>query len=127
MEKGKVIWTDKKRTLFGLPISFTRYTLHEDKLYTTVKFLSVTEEELRLYRVIDISLSKTLFDRMFGVGSIICHSSDATSPSLTICKVKKPEEVRTMLSELVEKARKDNNIATGEFITTDRPMFRPEF
>ena len=126
MESGKVLWTDKKRTLFGWPLSFTRYTLHEDKLYTTVKFLSVTEEELRLYRVIDISLSKTLFDRMFGVGSIICHSSDATSPSLTICKVKKPEQVRSMISELVEKARKENNIATGEFITTDRPMFRQE-
>ena len=126
MESGKVLWTDKKRTLFGLPISFTRYTLHEDKLYTTVKFLSVTEEELRLYRVIDISLSKTLFDRMFGVGSIICHSSDATSPTLTICKVKKPEQVRGVISDLVEKARKDNNIATGEFITTDRPMFRQE-
>lgn len=127
MESGKVLWTDKKRPIFGLPISFTRYTLHEDKLYTTVKFLSVTEEELRLYRVIDISLSKSLFDRLFGAGSIICHSSDATTPSLEICKVRKPEEVRTLISELVEKARKDNNIATGEFITTDKPMFKREF
>lgn len=51
------IWTDKKRTIFGLPISFTRYFLTEDKFITRKGFLSIEEDELDLYRVIDKSLS----------------------------------------------------------------------
>lgn len=118
--KEKILWTDKKRPWFGLPISFTRYTLFEDKLYTTIKFIAVNEEELRLYRIIDITLNKSLFERMFGVGTILCHSADATTPVLEIKSVKEPEKVRTLLSELVEKSRAQNNIATGEFINTGK-------
>lgn len=50
------IWTDKKRTIFGLPISFTRYFLTEDKFITRKGFLSIEEDELDLYRVIDKKL-----------------------------------------------------------------------
>ena len=51
------IWTDKKRTIFGLPISFTRYFLTEDKFITRKGFLSIEEDELDLYRVIDKKLA----------------------------------------------------------------------
>ena len=124
MDEKEILWTDKKRPLFGLPISFTRYTLYSDRLYTTIKFIAVNEEELRLYRIIDITLKKSLFERMFGVGTILCHSADATTPVLEIKNVREPEKVRTLLSELVEKNRTEKNIATGEFITTDGRMYR---
>ena len=39
------IWTDKKRTIFGLPISFTRYFLTEDKFITRKGFLSIEDKE----------------------------------------------------------------------------------
>lgn len=124
MEGKEVLWTDKKRPFCGLPWSFTRYTLYSDKLYTTVKFLSVHEEELRLYRVIDITLTQSVFERIFGVGTILCHSADATTPVLEIRSVKNPEKVRSLLSEMVEKSRSEKNIATGEFITAERNLFR---
>ncbi|MFR6496608.1 MAG: hypothetical protein ACLUOF_09705 [Ruminococcus sp.] len=34
------LWTDKKRTLFGLPLSFTRYYLTESRLITRVGLLT---------------------------------------------------------------------------------------
>ena len=114
----EILWTDKKRPLFGLPLSFTRYTLYRDRLYVIVKILSVKEEEIRLYRIIDITLHKSLFARIFGVGSIVCNSADATTPILEIKNVKNPEKVRTLLSELVEQYRDEKNITTGEFIRT---------
>ena len=52
MNQNDIIWTDKKRTLFGLPLSFTKYTLTKEKLIITVKFLALHEEEIRLYRII---------------------------------------------------------------------------
>ncbi len=120
MEKtSEVLWSDRKRPIFGLPLSFTKYTLFEEKLYITVKFLSMHEEEIRLYRITDITLRRTLFDRLFGVGTILCHSSDTTTPTLEIRKVKNAEKVRTMLSELIEKSRKVNNVTMGEFVNSD--------
>lgn len=119
MNKPEVIWTDKKRPIFGLPWSFTRYTLQKDKLYVTIKFLSIHEEEVRLYRIIDVTLKMSLFDRLFGVGTILCSSSDATAPTLEIRKVKDAEKVRTMMSNLIEQARRESNVAIGEFLETD--------
>ena len=110
-------WRERKRTLFGLPISFTRYTLYKDRLYITVKFISVHEEEIRLYRIFDITLTKSIFERIFKVGTITCHSADVSTPVLEIKNVKNPDEVRTKLSELVEEYRDEKNITTGEFLT----------
>ena len=112
-----IIWTDKKRPFFGLPLSFTRYTLYKDRLYITVKFISVHEEEIRLYRIFDITLTKSIFERLFKVGTITCHSADVSSPVLQIKNIKNPDEVRTKLSELVEEYRDEKNITTGELLT----------
>lgn len=116
----EIIWQDKKRPFFGLPLSFTTYTLYKDRLYTTVKFLSVHEDEVRLYRIFDITLTRSLFERLFGVGTIICHSADISAPVLEIRSVKNPEKVRTKLSELVEAYRDEKNVTAGEFLTPNR-------
>lgn len=118
-----IIWTDKKRPFFGLPLSFTRYTLYKDRLYITVKFISMHEEEIRLYRIFDITLTKSLFERLFKLGTITCHSADVSTPVVQIKNVRKPDEIRTKLSELVEEYRDEKNIATGEFMSTG-PMYR---
>ena len=120
VKNPEILWQDKKRPFFGLPLSFTTYTLYKDRLYTTVKFLSVHEDEVRLYRIFDITLTRSLFERMFGVGTIICHSADVSAPVLEIRSVKNPEKVRTQLSELVEKYRDEKNITAGEFLTPNR-------
>ena len=52
------VWTDKKRTLFGLPLSFTRYFLTETKFITRTGFLSVEEDEIDLYKIIDKKMRK---------------------------------------------------------------------
>ena len=53
----KYIWTDKKRTLFGLPLSFTRYYLTQTKFITRTGFLNQEEDELELYKVLTRSCS----------------------------------------------------------------------
>ena len=65
-----VLWTDRKRVL-GLPLSFTRYSLTANKLVLNTGFMSLHEEEVRLYRVRDISLTRTLGERLFGVGTVL--------------------------------------------------------
>ena len=54
------LWKDRKR-YFGMPLSFTRYALSEDRLFLSVGFFSVRDEEILLYRVRDISVKRTLW------------------------------------------------------------------
>lgn len=119
MEKKDILWTDKKRPFFGLPLSFTRYTLTKDKLIITVQFLYLHEEEIRLYRIMDITLKQSLLQRLFGVGTIHCCSVDVSSPEFDISSVRMPRKVRDMLSEAVDTQRKERNITSSEFIKMD--------
>ena len=82
MKKEKIAyaWKDRKRFL-GLPLSFTRYMLSEDRLFLSKGFLNVTDDEILLYRVRDISTSRNLFQRLLGVGTVTILSSDKTCPA----------------------------------------------
>ena len=75
------LWKDRKRYL-GMPLSFTRYALSEDRLFLSVGFFSIKDEEVLLYRIRDINTSRTLWQRLFGVGTISVVSSDKTMPTL---------------------------------------------
>ena len=63
-----ILWSDRKRGLFGLPWSFTKYILTDDKLLIRSGVLSQREEEIRLYRVRDLELLPALHRRRNGGG-----------------------------------------------------------
>jgi len=117
--KEKNIWHDRKRTIFGLPLSFTRYYLNEEKFMCSSGFLSIKEEEIRLYRVTDITHKRSLWNRIFGVGSIHICSADRTTPEFTIKNVKKSSDLRDKLSNLVEEERNRKNVSAREFFDDD--------
>lgn len=114
-----MLWRDRKRTLFGLPWSFTIYELDEERLYIKTGFLNQKEDEVRLYRILDISLSKSLGQRMFGLGSIHCCSADKTMGDFTIKNIKKPREVKEMLSQHVEEQRDKKRVTNREYMSYD--------
>ena len=114
-----IIWTDKKRTLFGLPLSFTTYELDEERLFIRSGILTRTEDEIRLYRIIDLTLRQTLWQRIFGVGTIHCCSSDSSQKEFDIISVKHPREVREQLSQLVEIQRDKKRVYSREFINVN--------
>jgi uncharacterized membrane protein YdbT with pleckstrin-like domain len=99
------LWKDRKRTLFGLPWSFTRYRLTGKKLVLKKGFFTLTEDEILLYRVLDMRLIRTMGQRMFGLGTIVLISGDATSPEFKMLNIKRSEKVRDLISQLVEEER----------------------
>lgn len=113
------IWTDRKRTFFGLPLSFTVYKLTEEKLYVETGFLSKKEEEIRLYRIMDLTLNRPLFQRIFGLGTIHCCTADKSTPEIDILKIKNSRNVKNMLSDMVEKQREDKRISGREYMDDD--------
>lgn len=110
------LWHDRKRTLLGLPLSFTKYMLSEERLFIERGFLNKNEDEVRLYRITDVSLSRSFGQRIFGVGTIHCCSADKTLGDFDIVSVKKPKEVKEQLSELVEKQREAKRVTTREYM-----------
>ncbi len=112
----KTIWTSRKRWLFfGLPFTFTRYSLTEEKFILNVGFLNKREEEIRLYRILDLSLRRSLFQRMFGLGTITCKTSDKTVPILIVKNIKDSQRVKELISDLVEKERVRKRVTSREY------------
>jgi len=113
MEPMEYIWKDRKRYL-GLPISFTRYRLSEDRLFCETGFLNLRSEEVLLYRVRDLSLSMSLGQRIFGVGTICVQSSDKSMPRLDLKNVKDPREVKELIHQSVEAAKDKRRMRATE-------------
>lgn len=112
------LWHDRRRRL-GLPLSFTRYALSEDRLFLSVGFLNLRDEDILLYRVRDLSLRRSLWQRLFGVGSITVSSSDKTMPTLVIQNVKHPAKIKELIHDQVEHAKIARRVRVGEIMASN--------
>lgn len=115
----ETIWTDKKRTLFGLPLSFTRYILTEKKFITRKGFLSITEDEIELYRVVDKSLRLPFGQRLFGCGTIVINCRDTDTPVKEVVSVKKPREFMDIFEKQVDIQRDKYRTRGRDMIASD--------
>ena len=119
MNKKDIIWKDRKRTIFGLPLSFTVYTLTGEKILIDTGFLSQKQDEIMLFRITDITLTRTLGQRIFGLGTIHCCSADKTSPEFDLKNIKNSSEVKELLSSEVFRERKENRVSSREILYDD--------
>lgn len=121
-----MLWNDKKRTFLGLPWSFTKYSLDEERLYIERGLFTIVSDEVRLYRIMDVSLRQTLGQRLFNIGNIYVHSSDKTLRDFSIISVKNPKKVKELLSENVEIQREKKRVVNREMMT-DCDMIDDDF
>ena len=110
------LWKDRKR-YFGLPLSFTRYSLSEDRLFVSEGFLNLKDDEILLYRVRDIDTSRSLWQRLFGVGTVMVASSDKSMPNLVLKNIKDPIFVKELIHSQVEEAKIKRRVRFGEIMT----------
>ena len=113
----ELLWSDRKRTFLGLPWSFTKYSMDEERLYIDKGFFKTTSDEVRLYRIMDVRLTRSLIQKMFGLGDIEVHSSDKTLHDFTIQSIKNPKDIKEMLSQNVEKQRDLKRVVNREMMT----------
>lgn len=112
-----IIWTDRKRIVFGLPWTFTKYTLTKEKLLVETGILNKDEEEIRLYRIVDLTLKRTFWQRLFGLGTIHCCTADKTAPELDIQWIPDAANVKELLSDLIEAERMEKRVSSREFFS----------
>ena len=99
------LWRDRKRSIFGLPWTFTVYFLTETKFITRTGFFNLDEDELDLYKVTDKKLQLPFWQRLVGCGTILLYVRDTDTPLKEIRCVKKPREVLAMIDKQIELQR----------------------
>ncbi len=107
------LWKDRRHILW-FPWTFDVYRIANGRIYTQRGLINCEENECMIYRVLDISLKRTLLNRICGTGTIILRTKDASDSILTIRNVKNSQQVKDMISELVEQARRDNGLLGRE-------------
>ena len=121
MEKETIhyLWKDRKRFL-GMPLSFTRYMLSEDRLFLSKGFLNVKDDEILLYRVRDIATSRSLLQRIFGVGTVTVLSSDKTCPTLVMKNIRNSIAVKETLHKRVEEMKLRRQVRVSELTNMEQ-------
>ena len=112
---ANILWQDRKRH-FGLPLSFTKYSMSEDRLFVEKGFLNLEQDEVRLYRILDVQLRRSLGQRIFGVGSIFVSSSDKSLGTFEIRNIKNAANVKEMISVQVEQQREAKRVVGREYM-----------
>ena len=104
---GEIQFRERKRWLFfGLPFTFTVYTVGEDMITVSEGFLNKKENDCYMYKVQDVEMLESLPQRIFGLGTVRCFTGDTTSPTLLIQNVKNARSVKNFILEASEKARR---------------------
>ena len=125
MKREGLKWRDRKRNFLGLPWTFTIYSLDEKRLFIETGVFNKTENEVRLYRVIDLSLTRNLWQRIIRTGTIHCVTADRTMKNFDIKNVKQARDAKEILSELVEQARRENRVYAREDMHTESDSSGP--
>ena len=110
----ETIWKARKRNAIGLPWTFTVYLLTEDVLFENSGFFNRAYEEIELYRIKDVKATSSFWQRIFGMGTVECHSTDATRPVLKIKNVRDFLEVKTKISDAVRACRLKMGVTVRE-------------
>ncbi len=107
-------WQDRKHFMW-FPFSFTKYQLSNDRIYTQKGLLNTKYDEVLLYRIVDITLQRSLAQKIFGTGTIILTCRADTESEVRLINIKQPISVKNMLSEDIEHSRGHRSVIGKEF------------
>ncbi len=103
----KMEYVEKKRLLFfGLPWTFTKYTVREDDVVINSGFLKTYENNCYMYKIQDVELQISLAERIFGLGTVVCFTGDTTHPKLVLERIKNAKEIKDYILKESEEARR---------------------
>ncbi len=97
---------ERKRWLFfGLPFTFTVYTVGEEVINIKKGLLNTVEDDCYLYKVLDVKLETSFMERLCKLGTIVCYTGDTTDKTLKIVHVRNAKAIKDYILEQSEKQR----------------------
>ena len=101
-----VEFVEKKRWLFlGLPFTFTRYMIKEDMITVATGVFTKVENDCYMYKVQDVEHTASIWERMAGLGTIVCYTGDTTHPKLLIEHIRNSKQIKEFILKESEEAR----------------------
>ena len=101
-----VEFVEKKRWLFlGLPFTFTRYVIKEDMITVDTGVFTKVENDCYMYKVQDVEHTASIWERMAGLGTIVCYTGDTTHPQLLIEHIRNSKAIKEFILKESEEAR----------------------
>ena len=97
-------------TLTWLKTASTSYHFAKSRLTWRTGLLSRSAESLELYRVADVTMNQTLFQRLFGVGRIVLRTADANHREVVLEGVPGPDRFRDWLTDAVQQTRRERGM-----------------
>ena len=114
---GEFLFKERKRIWCGLPWTFTVYSFDEERFFIKRGMFTIKEDEIRLYRILDLSLKRNFIQRIFGLGTITVDSSDKSMKCFEIKNIKHARDFKELLSQKIEEERMRKRISGREFIS----------
>ena len=106
MDDETVIYKERKRWLFlGLPWTFTKYTITQSMLTIDHGLFNTIEDDCYLYKIQDVKLNISLWERLAGLGTIVCYTGDATHPELRMEHISNAKEIKNYIFKQSEICR----------------------
>lgn len=106
-EEGKKTYVERKRWLFfGLPFTFTKYTVTDEVITVNDGLLNTKESDCYLYKVQDVELQVSLAERIFKLGTVACYTGDNTHPQLFLTHIRNAREIKNFILKASEEARR---------------------
>ena len=113
--KEEVIWKGKPSALTATRKYLTeRYEATNERLKIEYGILNRQTEEIELFRVQDLSVERSVFDRMFGVGNIIIHSGDSTGAVAVLYDIHDAEAVKDLIRDASRVERNRHRVGVFE-------------
>ena len=101
-----VEFVEKKRWLFlGLPFTFTKYVIKEDMITVDTGVFTKVENDCYMYNVQDVEHTASIWERMVGLGTIVCYTGDTTHPKLLIEHIRNSKAIKEFILKESEEAR----------------------
>lgn len=99
-------FVEKKRWLFlGLPFTFTKYVIKEDMITVDTGVFTKVENDCYMYKVQDVGHTASIWERMAGLGTIVCYTGDTTHPKLLIEHIRNSKAIKEFILKESEEAR----------------------
>ena len=99
-------FVEKKRWLFlGLPFTFTKYVIKEDMITVDTGVFTKVENDCYMYKVQDVEHTASIWERMAGLGTIVCYTGDTTQPKLLIEHIRNSKAIKEFILKESEEAR----------------------
>ena len=105
-EESKGYMERKRWLFFGLPFTFTKYTVTDEVITVNEGLLNTRENDCYLYKVQDVELQVSLAERIFGLGTVACYTGDNTHPQLFLAPIKHSKEIKNYILKASEEARR---------------------